>query len=205
MSKTEYVTDAGLDKLVKEIIEKSTHAALSPLRDQEINIIPVMKVRTNKEGEHEPNPGPPAKIQKVSDLWRLFTEAHYLLVVDYYFFNHANCVEAGIFNALCEVEVTAKEGAVKLATKKPDLSLFVATLQVYGAFDDQLLGLLDWMNEAKSKAAKSFALKVSTGKLLADSEPTSTESDDEDPPRVHAGAPEEQEEAPRSRGGRVKR
>jgi hypothetical protein len=204
MSKTEYVTDAGLDKLVKEIIEKSTHSALSQIRDQEINIIPVMKIRTNKEGEHEPNPGPPAKIQKVSDLWRLFTEAHYLLVVDYYFFNHANCVEAGIFNALCEVEVTAKEGAIKLATKKPDLSLFVATLQVYGAFDDQLLGLRDWMNEAKSKAAKSFASKVSTGKLPPDGEPTTAASDDEEKPHIHAGIPAE-EEAPRSRGSRNRR
>lgn len=203
MSKTEYTIDSGLDKFVKDIIEKSTHAALSQIRDQELKIIPVMKVRTNKDGDHEPNPGPPAKIQKVSDLWKLFTEAHYILVVDYYFFNHANCVEAGIFNALCEVEVKAKDGEIKLATKKPDLSLFVATLQVYGAFDDQLLGLREWMNEAKTKAAKSFAAKVSTGKLEPDGQQTSTESD-EDPPRVHAGVQDEQESS-RSRGGRTKR
>ncbi|MGV0949156.1 MAG: putative metallopeptidase [Azonexus sp.] len=212
MSKTEYVTDANLDKVVKDIIEKSTHPALKQLREQELTITPIMKVRTNKDGEHEPNPGPPAKIQKVSDLWRLFTEAHYLLIVDHYFFNHCNCVEAGIFNALCEVEVTAKEGAIKLAVKKPDLNLFVATLQVYGAYDDQLLGLREWMNTAKTKAAKSFAEKVSTGKLGPEGEPegepkgepNSTENADEDPPRIHAGVPDENE-APRGRGGRNRR
>lgn len=205
MSKTEYTTDSGLDSLVKEIIEGSKSPALKQLRDQELKITAIMKVRTNKEGEHEPNPGPPAKIQKVNDLWKLFTDAHYLLVVDYYFFNHANCVNAVIFNALCEIDVKAKDGEIKLATKKPEIQVFAATLQEYGAFDDILLGIREWMNTAKTKAAKSFADKVATGTLEPDSEPPSTKSDDEDPPRVHAGVPEEQEEAPRSRGGRTKR
>jgi hypothetical protein len=203
MSKVEYYEDTELTKLVKSIIGDTKKPALNAIREQDLKIVPIVKSRTNKEDEHEQNPGPPAKIQKVNDLWRLFTDAHYLLIVDYYFFKHANCVEAGIFNALCEVEVTVKDGAVKLATKKPEIHVFTATLQEYGAFDETLLALREWMNTAKTKAAKSFVEKVSTGNLeTSAAEPPSTESDE--PPRVHAGVPEEQT-APTRRGGRTKR
>jgi len=203
MSKTEFVIDAGLDELVAKIIADPANSALASIREQELKVTPIMKVRSNADGEHEPNPGPPAKIQKVNDMWRLFTDAHYLLVVDYYFFNHANCVDAVIFDALCAVEVTAKEGAVKLAVKKPDINVFAATLQKFGAFDDLLLGMRDWMNEAKTKAAMSFRAKVSTGTLEepgAETEPPT----DEEPPRVTAGVPTE-EPATSRRGGRSKR
>ena len=209
MTKTEYTTDDGLDRRVKEIIEKSAHPALHQIRQQELKIVPVMKIRTTEEGEHEQNPGPPAKVLKVNDMWKLFTDAHYILEVDYYFFNNANCVDAVIFNTLCAIDVKTKDGEIKLATKKPDIQVFAATLQVYGAFDDMLLGMREWMNTAKTKAAKSFADKVSTGKLEPDTDDddgqsTSTESDDEEPPRVHSGTTDDQE-APRSRSGRTKR
>lgn len=195
----EYTQDAGLTAQVQAIID-SGHPALKAIKDQELKIVPVMKVRTNNEGEHEQNPGPPARIQKVSDLWKLFTDAHYLLIVDYYFFNHAGCVEAVLFNALCGVEVKVTDGSIKLATKEPEIKLFAATIQKYGAFDEILLGLREWMNEAKTKAAKSFAAKVATGSL---GEEPQEPAEEEDPPRVHAGVPEEDEQ-PR-RGGRNRR
>ncbi len=203
-STTEFTQDNELDAAVKAIIEGSKSPALNPIRNNELKIVAVMKVRTNKDGEHEPNPGPPAKLVKVPDMWKLFTDAHYLIVVDYYCFHHSNARDAFIFNALCEVEVKAKDGEIKLATKKPEIQVFAATLQEYGAFDDILLGLREWMNDARTKAAKSFASKVATGKL--EEEKTSTPSEDEEPPRVHAGVPEEQpeEDKPR-RGGRNRR
>lgn len=201
-STTEFVQDNELDAAVKAIIEGSKNPALNPIRDNELKIVAIMKVRTNKEGEHEPNPGPPAKLVKVPDMWKLFTDAHYLIVVDYYCFHHSNARDAAIFNALCGVEVKAKDGVIKLATKQPEIAVFAATVQEYGAFDEILLGLKEWMVNAKTKAAKSFADKVANGKLEAEEPPTPPE--DEDPPRVHAGAPEEQQEAPR-RGGRSRR
>lgn len=186
---TEYVQDAALDSLVKKIIS-GNDPALNAIRDQELKIVAVMKVRTNADGEHEQNSGPPAKIMKVNDLWKLFTDAHYLLVVDYYFFNHASCVEAMLFNALCEIDVKTKDGEVKLATKKPEIQVFAATLQKYGAFDETLLGMKEWMNEAKSKAAKSFADSIASGNI--DSEQQQEADDSDERPRVQSGVPDEE-------------
>lgn len=208
-STTSFTLDKDLDKVVKAIIDGSKHPALNPIREQELKITPVLKIRTNKDGEHEQNPGAPAKIIKVNDMWKLFTDAHYILVMDYYCFNHASetARDAIIFNALCEVEVKAKEGEIKLATKKPDLQIFTATIQEYGAYDDILIGLKQWMNDAQTKAAKSFAAKVASGKLqeTAPTEPPEEPPVDEDPPRVHAGAPPEEPAQSSRRGGRSRR
>lgn len=197
---TEFVEDKDLSAMVEDMIKTNTSPALNAIRDQALKVAPVMKVKTNNDGEHVQNSGPPAKIIKVNDMWKLFTDAHYILVVDYYFFNHASaiCRDAGIFNALCEIDVQVNEGEVKLATKKPDLMVFAATLQVFGAYDDLLLGLREWMNAAKTKAAESFAAKISTGKL------EDAPAEEAEPPRVNAGPVPDDKEIPPApkRGGR---
>lgn len=201
MSKVEFYEDKELNAVVAAIISDPTNHALDAIRKQELKVVPLMKSKVNNDGEHEANSGPPAKIIKVNDMWKLFTEAHYILVVDYYFFNHFNNRDAGIFNALCEVDVKAKDGEVTLATKKPEIQLFAATIQKYGAFDEVLLELREWMDTAKTKAAQSFAEKVSTGTL--ETTETPEDADEAEPPRIHAGPVEDEEaEKPKRRGGR---
>jgi hypothetical protein len=191
MSKVEYSEDKRLKEVVDKIITTTKNPALNALREKKATVISVLKCRTNNDGEREQNPGPPAKIQKVNDLWKLFVPSPYILIVDEFFFTTAGRPEAVIFNALCEVNVQVKEGEVKLGTRKPDISVFHETIQEYGAFDDILLGLHEWMDTAKTKAAQSFVSKVSTGNV--DDTPTAPPTDEEeDPPRVHSGPPEEE-------------
>jgi hypothetical protein len=200
MSNTiEHYEDKELQAVVESILTDPANTALSLIRQNEVKIVPVMKSRVNNDGEHEQNPGLTAKLVKVSDLWKLFTDAKFLLVVDYYFFSTATpkAREAILHNTLCEIDVTVTDGAVKCGTKKPEITVFAATLKRFGAFSDELLELRDWMNSAKSAAAASFVAKVSTGKL-------DDPEDAEDPPRVHAGVQEE-ETQPKPRGGRSKR
>lgn len=192
----EYTQDKDLTALVKEIIDDEANAALAQVRQQELKIEAVLKVRTNTDKEHEPNPGPPAKVQKVNDLWKLFTDAHYVLVVDYFFFTNAKNVEAMIFNALCEIDVKSVQGQIKLATKKPEIQVFAATLKRYGAFDEILQEMKEWMDGAKTRAAQSFAAKIATGDLSSHELPPEGEE-----PHAQAGNADEQ---PR-RGGRSRR
>lgn len=166
MTKIEYTQDAELTRRVQAIIDTSPSAAMNRVREQELKVIPVLKVRTNEDGEPEPNPGPPVKLQKVNDLWRVFTEAHYLLVVDYSFFNTpSNKHEPILFNALCGIDVKIKDGNIKLGTRKPDLNYFSDTVELYGAFERPLVVVNEWMNAVKKQAATDFTAKVSTGVL----------------------------------------
>lgn len=169
MSKTEYTTDEGLNALVASIIEDSTSAALNSIRQQEVKITPILRVKTDKDGESEAGSGAPAKIQKVNELLHLFVDSHYLLVVDNHTYLNSSSINASIFNALCSIDVKVDDGKIKLAIKKPEIQVFAATLQEYGAYDESLLGLRDWMNTAKSNAAKSFVAKLSTG-VIGDEE-----------------------------------
>jgi len=201
---TEYTIDKALNDAVESIIKTQKHAALNAIREHKLKIVPVMRVCTDNEGEHKQGSGPVAKISKVGGFWPLFTEAHYILVVDYYGFNHANNITAHIFNALCEVDVEVlDDGTIKKGLKKPEIMVFPATLEVFGAFTPALLGMGEWMTTAKTEAAKSFAAKISTGRLdPEDNEPPQ----EDDPPRVKSGLPEDpEEETPRHRGGRTKR
>lgn len=189
MNSTEFVEDQDLNSTVKTILEESSSPALKPIIENDITILPVLKIKTNKDGEHVANSGPPAKLIKVSGMWSLFVKAHYIMVVDYYAFHHSGNRNALIFNALCSADVESVESTLKIGIKKPDVSVFAATIAEFGAFDDVLLAVRDVMNSVKSKASSKFLESVATGKLedVEPDEPDEEEEEEEEKPRVVAG------------------
>jgi hypothetical protein len=150
---TEYVEDAGLNDALKATLTDVSIAEFSPLREAKVKILPLLKVTTNKEGEHTPCKGIPAQAKKVSDLHRAAgIDADYLLVVDYYAWNHPKGVnpqitlDAMLHHALKAIKIEVKEGKPKFSKNEPDVEVFIDTVNRYpqaGAFVEEIRTVSD--------------------------------------------------------------
>jgi hypothetical protein len=158
---TEYVEDAGLSDALKAILSDVTKAEFAAIRDTKLKIIPLLKVKTNKEGEHTPCVGIPAQVRKVSDLHRAAgIDAHYIMVVDYYAWNHPKGInpqitlDAMLHHALKTIKVEVKEGKPKFGHNDPDVEVFIDTVNRYGAFEESLQTVSDLVLAAPHAAAQ---------------------------------------------------
>lgn len=167
---TEYSENDGLNKVLKKVMEDKSKHELDALREQELKVDAVLKSKTNKEGENQPCGGPPANVVKVSGMWSLYTDARYILVVDNYFFTHAddNTVEGMVFNALQGIDIKVVKGEIKLAKRRPDIEVFAATVVHYGPILEPLIAL----KEILANGTKRFISKVVTGTLEEPATPT---------------------------------
>lgn len=150
---TEYVEDSGLTEAFKQLINNQEYTEFGPLRDSNARIMPIMKVKTNKDGEHQSSKGLPAVMKKVPDIMRAAgVNADFLLVVDYYAWNHPKGInpqmtqEAYLHHALMSVdvqEIVDDSGHKKLKTgsRDPDVSEFIATAKHYGGYDEDQVTL----------------------------------------------------------------
>jgi hypothetical protein len=190
---TEFTEHESLNRVLKKVLDRKDLHELDPIREQEMKIEALLKTKTSKEGETQPCGGPPTNIVKVSGLWTLYTEARYILVVDGYFFNHCadDVVEGMVFNALQKIDVKIVKGEIKLASRRPDIEIFAATVAHYGPISDALIAL----KECFARGVKHFVSTIASGKL--EETPSAVE---EEPTQVDAAA----EEAPARRGGRRK-
>jgi hypothetical protein len=157
---TEYVEDAGLNDALSAILKNVSIAEFSPLREQKIKIIPFLKVVTNTEGEHKPCKGIPAQVKKVGDLHRAAgIDADYLLVVDYYAWNHPKGInpqvtlDAMLHHALKAIKIEVKEGKPKFGSNKPDVEVYIDTVNRYGAFAEEIKTVSDMVAHAPQEAA----------------------------------------------------
>ena len=81
---TEYVEDPGLNQAVSEVLNNKSFGEFAELRNNKIKVLPLMQIKTNAEGEHQPCKGIPAQVKKVSDLHKAAgIDADLILVVDY--------------------------------------------------------------------------------------------------------------------------
>lgn len=155
---TEYVEDAGLNDALKAILTNVSLAEFSPLRDAKLKVLPLLKVVTNKEGEHTPCKGTPAQVKKVSDLHRAAgIDADYLLVVDYYAWNHPKGInpqitlDAMLHHALKSIKIEVKEGKPKFSKNDPDVEVYLDTVNRYpvaGAFAEEIKTISDMVQHA---------------------------------------------------------
>lgn len=191
---TEFTENEGLNKVLRKVLDNKSLHELDAIRDQEMTIEAFLKTKTTKEGETQPCGGPPSNVVKVSAFWTLYTKARYVLVVDGYFFNHCddNTVEGMIFNALQKIDVKVVKGEIKLASRRPDIEIFAATVAHYGAISEALVGL----KECFALGTKRFVNTIASGKL------------EETPPAEEPTADEAPQEntatEPARRGGRKK-
>ena len=194
---TEYSENDGLNKVLRKVLDDQSKHELDSLREQELKIDAILKSKVSKDGENQPCGGPPAKVIKVSGMWTLYTDARYILVVDNYFFTHAddNTVEGMVFNALQEIDIKVVKGEIKLAKRRPDIEVFAATVVHYGPILESLIAL----KEVLANGTKRFVSKVATGTL---EEPVPPASDTPPDPATVDGQAANDAPPAKRRGGR---
>jgi hypothetical protein len=192
---TEFSENDGLNKVLTKVLDNKSLHELDSIRDQEMKIEAFLKTKTSKEGETQPCGGPPSNIVKVSGFWTLYTKARYILVVDGYFFNHCddNTVEGMVFNALQKIDVKIVKGEIKLATRRPDIEFFAATVAHYGPISEALIAL----KECFAHGTRHFVNTIASGKL-EETPPANAQPPAEEPPLENTATMEQ----PKRRGGR---
>jgi hypothetical protein len=156
---TEYVEDAGLNDALKEVLTNKELRGLADLRENKVRILPLLMVKTNKEGEHVPGTGQPAICKKVSPLHQSAgIDADYLLVFDYYVFNHPKGIDpkktigALIHKALMAIEVVKTDDGLKFKKREPDIVEFSETTQDFGLYTESLQDYMELLNTAARSA-----------------------------------------------------
>jgi hypothetical protein len=136
---TEYIEDVGLNDAVKDLLTDEKLSEFENLRLTGLKIMPLLLVKTNTDGDHEPCKGLPAKIRKVPDLYKAAgVDAHLILIVDYYAWNHPGGVNpentklAILHSALKTVSAEKKDGKLKIGKNEPDVIAFTDTIKRYG-------------------------------------------------------------------------
>lgn len=147
---TEYEVDAELSAMVTLQLDRPELKELQSLRDNEIAILSCLRIRM-KNYEDVPCKGKPTKLKKLGEVERLFVDshAHYVLVMDRHFWNHANERQrmANVFDALMDVlaEKTGKtESGLKLKKRPSDVDFsHMATINYFGPYNENTLNLFE--------------------------------------------------------------
>jgi hypothetical protein len=199
---TEYVEDAGLTAAFKAVMDNKTYHEFGMLRDTKVRIFPVMRVRTNSEGEHKASSGPPAVMKKVPDLFKATgVSADYILVVDYYAWNHPKGInaqmaqEAYLHHALMTVEVEKKQdkagkAVIKTTNRDPDVQEFLATAERYGGYDEDQVQfstlIIDSAQAMKqiTNGSLSETPQVTAGEVQPEEQPESPEQPEPEEPQA---------------------
>jgi len=151
----EYIEHKEFSDAVEEMLSDVSVVEFNPIREQDITVLSLVVVRTNTDGEEEEPKGKPIVCKKISPLFTALTKAHYLLVCDNYFWNHADGTQqkAALHHALMQINVEkTKKGAIKLGTRKPEVQEFRSTVARYGAYTENLLDF----RQAFQRSAKQF-------------------------------------------------
>jgi hypothetical protein len=158
----EYEVNEGFDKDVRRVLDDPSFVEFNGIRDLEVVILTALVIRTNTEGEHQPGKGCPVVCKKISPLYQLLTEAHYIVVGEYYYWTHVSDVQrdAAIHRALSTILVEKVDDAIKLKTRKPDIQEFTATIARFGAWNEPLLDVKEVLRSAGKQFAESLKSKA---------------------------------------------
>lgn len=131
---TEYIEDATLARIIKELLENPTYVNLEGLRRHGTKFVSCARVNEDKDGNTVPCKGPAILTKKISDLHRLWIPASYLIVVDNAVWTTANDQDQRylVMHALCNISVTmAADGSLKLSPNKPDIMAHSAAVAYF--------------------------------------------------------------------------
>ena len=154
---TEYEENPEFKAAVEKMLADKTLVEFNSIREHEnITVLTLLCSRTDAKGEFVACKGPPIVCRKIPAPFEAITGAHYLLIADYYFWNHANEIQqkANLFHALMCINIEDTEkGEVKTSTRKPEVQVFRSEVARFGAHNDVLLDI----REALKQSAKQFA------------------------------------------------
>jgi hypothetical protein len=131
----EYELSREIQEALDEMLWNTDYTEFEDLRTNEVAVAGAIKVKMNEaDMEIQPIPGPAVKLVKLNDVARLFTDKHYVVVVDAYFWQHSSRNErlVGLHRALMQIQVDRQDDVVKLKTRRPDVQEFSATLIRFG-------------------------------------------------------------------------
>lgn len=154
---TEYEDNKEFKVAIEKMLADKALPELNPIRENEtVTIVSLLCIRTDKEGEHVQGKGPPIICRKVPAPFQALTGAHYLVIADYYFWNHADehQQKAKLYHALMFIDVEkGDDGELKIGTRKPDVQVFPSEVARFGAHTDGLMSI----RESLKQSAKQFA------------------------------------------------
>jgi hypothetical protein len=153
---TEYEVNDQFAKDLAVVLSDTGFREFNAIREQELKVLAVICTRTKANGEYIEPKGIAITCKRVPPVYQLLTNAHYLVVCDYYFWTHAPDREktAALHHALSAISVErTKKGVIKLKTRKPEIQVFRSTLTRFGAWNAPLVDA----EEALKISAKAFA------------------------------------------------
>lgn len=152
----EYEDNKEFKTAIEKMLADKSLVELNPIREHEIVIFSLICIRTDTDGEYVQCKGPPITCRKIPPPFQSLTGGHYLVIADYYFWNHADEIKqrANLFHALMHIDVEKTEkGELKIGTRKPEVQVFRSEVARFGAHNEVLLDI----REALKQSAKQFA------------------------------------------------
>lgn len=161
-----YEVSAPVQALVQQMLESELYTEFRPLREQDIRFTGILKTTTKgRDSNEETVPGAKEiELKKISDLYQVVVESHYLVVFDAYFWQNteSRLRDARLHRALMTVQV-ADHGKTK--KRAPDVVEYRATLLRFGEYSEEVQGFAEVLRNASTSVghqiARSLAAPIS--------------------------------------------
>lgn len=153
----EYAQDDGMTQAVAGLVQDETYSEFEPLRQQEIVFMVAAMTKTDENESIVATSGEPVIVRRVSAADAVFMEGHFKVYIDRCRWDAANEIQqkAMLHRALMRVNIETDGDKIKIATRKPDVVTFQATIVRFGAWDEQLIQLRNNLQSAQAKAKQA--------------------------------------------------
>jgi hypothetical protein len=156
---TEYEDNKELRDAIEDMLADKSLVEFNPIRERNLTLFSLLCIRTDAKGEHVQGKGAPIICRKIPAQYRALTEGDYLVVADYYFWNHTDLVKrsAALYHALMHIHVETTEGGeVKLGIRKPEVQVFRSEIARFGPHTDVLLDFREAFKTAANRLTESM-------------------------------------------------
>lgn len=162
----EYAQNQALVDAVMAVVNDETYDEFQPIREQELQFQIASMVATNKDDEIIPTTGEPVVVRRILPADAVFLKGHFRVYICQCRWDSSSEVQqtAMLHRALMRVNVEKTlKGAIKIGTRKPDVTTFQETIMRFGAWEDSLIQLRNNLQTAQ-KRAKEVAAEAGKAK-----------------------------------------
>lgn len=155
---TEYESRTELDDAVEQLVWDETISEFKPIRETEIKIFCLICIKTDADDEYVPCKGDPILVRRIPDHFKALVHGHYVLIADYYFWEHASEVQqkAAMFHALMHIHIEQKDDKIKIGMRKPEIKVFRTEVVRFGAYNEMLLDFREAFKLSANRLAESL-------------------------------------------------
>lgn len=180
----EYSQEKSLDDELENVL--SNNVKFLKLRE-DVKIVACFVIRSDENSQTVPGKGEPVALKKVSPEMRAFmrTKAHFVMVVDYHFWEHALESEkiGNMTRALTRIVVEKTDAGLKIGTKKWDIQDNIETIESCGLYNEPMQRLNEAIKRSKLllSVAQSSIDRMSAGAPSPEVEPSPVQASPHDP------------------------